>query len=365
MIDEEDLEDSELDYDSDDTTSIFDTNESMPPDPKSESNPKSKPKQNKPYAGDLSPRDKLKKRVEERTGKRIGPVELEMPEMGKELRQCISNDCENITNRPSGYCGECEERLGPFLNTEVLRCQHCFVRKTCPEGRNKYGVCTYELDADKTKLAERDGVEKEMRLILQRDKKVVERFSRVLPAFNLNVKEERETYMEVARDLKQWQREFMDHLKMYATFEGWSQSERGDLESLKLKLKGLDKVVGRSVRRKGYKVVTELEENELSPAIVQTVNRQSHAISDGPAEDYTGDEVEDMELDISSADSNINDDLLELEKMTDEFERKKHLDIDGDSSSKSPKIAWSKQKNSKSDVEAEDETEPDSESETV
>jgi len=276
---------------------------------------------------------KLRDRLKEK-GILKGKIDPSLDDVKHEMRKCAHDTCKNVTNRPSGFCSACEKKLGPYLNTEILRCANCMARGTCPEGKNKWGICVFELNIEKSQMKQKDKIEEEMRDILHRDKKIVERLSRILPSFNLNNAVDRKDFMQMSKDLKLWQHEFMEHLKIFATFKGWTQADRQDMEIMKLRLKALDKVFGRGVKRKSMRQdanVKSLSDDELSPLYISVPTEgmaKSHpGIAPEPDLDLSylkdSDAVDEKELEIRIADTELNNDMLALEKAKDEFEQKK------------------------------------------
>jgi len=274
--------------------------------------------------------DRLKDRLREKGILR----DINLKDMKKQIKNCLHEECKNQTNRPSGFCQDCEKRLGPYLNTEVLRCSNCMARQSCPEGQNKYGVCVYETEVDKEKYKQKDSIEHEMREILHRDKKIVDRLSRILPAFNLNDEAERKEFTQMSKELKLWHQVIMEHYKIFATFKGWTQSDRSDVELMKIRLKALDKVFGRGVRSKGMKQtsqVEELGEDELSPLLVEvppgeafrTKKSGTKPISDrldDVLSDYDDmDSLDSLEADIVAGDIDKDRDVMELEELEAEY----------------------------------------------
>jgi hypothetical protein len=277
-----------------------------------------------------TPLDRLHKEAGRQRKSHIMVIDVNTPisQVKSDIHKCENPECTQMTNRHSGYCGECEKILGPYLNTEVLRCSNCFVISTCPNGKNKWGVCIYELEADRSNMKEREAIEDEMRIILQRDKKMAERFSRLTSSLDLSSPENRAEYLLISKEMKQWQQLFLEHLKVYSTFKGWTQIERGDLEALKIKAKSLDKVVGRGVQRNAFKKEPVLKENELKPLIVTTPI--SGSLEERPVVrvvpvNNTEDEIDGMEQDIQSQDMTLQQDLLELEQIEATYQDAKQV----------------------------------------
>jgi len=287
---------------------VFQTNEDMPENPRSSSD-----------------RDRLRERVESLRKIRIGrsaanKSDPSILDIRKEMVACENKDCDNVTNRPSGFCKECEDKLGDFLNTEILRCKNCMVAATCKYSKNKNGVCVYELDLDKSKMKEREDATEEMRTILKRDKKMIERFDRFLTSLDLAIKDDREMFLKIQKEMKQWQTEFMKDLKSFSTFQGWTQAERGDVEILKLRLKALDKTFGKGMRRKNMTspVPPPISEDERPVHVVKVPQGQSKAIPDDFEDD---DEVTRQEEMMVRDDLSLEDDNLILERMQDAYEQ--------------------------------------------
>ena len=186
----------------------------------------------------------------------------------------------------------------------------------------------------------------------------------MLNSINLNTPDGMDMYSKLAKDMKQWNQLFFDHLRAFGTFKGWSTATKEEVEKFKMQLKGIQSVLGAGVRRKQYKVKSKgdplkEEEKELPPHFVKITVPPVSAVPDesGRGESQLpatslpmgssvsledGESVQDIEDKIAIADDTMDEDLKVLEKMQEEFE--KNLETEGSSlTGLSDELGWNRE----------------------